>query len=91
MRRFLGRTRFVQPLGVFLYRIGLAYLLFLIARCLFYLFNTSFFPDLTAAQWARIWYGGLRFDTAAVLYLNALFILLSLLPLRLRAGRHYQR
>ncbi len=91
MRRFLGRARFAQPLGVFLYRIGLAYLLFLIARCLFYLFNTSFFPDLTAAQWARIWYGGLRFDTAAVLYLNALFILLSLLPLRLRAGRHYQR
>ncbi len=87
----MRRVLLAQPLGVFLYRIGLAYLLFVIARVLFYLFNTTFFPDLTASQWVSIWYGGLRIDTAAVVYLNALFILLSLLPLRLRAHRVYQR
>ncbi len=91
MKRHLFAPRYCPPLGVFLYRIGLVYLLFFLARCLFYAFNTTYFPDLTAGQWGRIWWGGLRFDTAALVYLNALFILLSLLPLHLRERSWYQR
>ncbi len=74
----------------FVYRLALAYFFFGLARGLFYLFNYRFFADMTAEQVRRAWMGGLRFDTAAVLYLNVLFILLSFLPFRFRMRRAYQ-
>lgn len=69
---------------------GIGLFLFGIARGLFYLFNYRFFADMTAEQVWRAWMGGLRFDTASVLYLNALFILLSFLPFRFRTKRSYR-
>ena len=72
------------------YRIVLAYFLLALARVLFYVFNTTFFVDLTVGQWFRIWLGGFWFDTATVLYLNLLHIVLSLLPVRIRARRGWQ-
>ncbi|MGP1362134.1 MAG: LTA synthase family protein [Bacteroides sp.] len=73
------------------YRLLVAYLFFGITRLLFYLFNYTYFSELTLAQVSRAWYGGIRFDTAAVLYLNLLFVVLSTLPLRLRKNKYYQR
>lgn len=75
----------------FAYRMLLAYLFFGIARGLFYLFNYHFFMDMTADQLWRAWSGGIRFDTAAILYLNTVFILLSFLPFRFRQKKIYQR
>lgn len=74
-----------------LYRLAIAYLFFGLTRLLFYLFNYEHFADMTTAQVLRAWVGGLRFDTAAVLYLNLLFILLSILPFRFRKHKYYQR
>jgi phosphoglycerol transferase MdoB-like AlkP superfamily enzyme len=41
-------------------------------------------------RFARIMYGGLRFDLSAILYLNALYVGLYLLPLPFRENRIYQ-
>ena len=71
-----------------LYRLAIAYLFFGLTRLLFYLFNYEHFADMTTAQVLRAWGGGLRFDTAAVLYLNLLFILLSILPFRFRKHKY---
>lgn len=90
MRRSFLKTYPTNHLSVFIYRILLAYLLFVVARFLFYLFNYTYFADMSGSQLARAWYGGFRFDTASVLYLNLLFIVLSLLPFRFRAKRNYQ-
>ncbi len=57
----------------------------------FYLFNTAFFPDMTASRAARILWGGFRFDVAGILYLNVLFVLLLILPLRVRFHARYQK
>lgn len=55
-------------------------LLYSLCRVLFYFFNTSYFPGMTARNFAIIMFGGLRFDLVAVLYTNLLFILLLIIP-----------
>lgn len=61
-------------------RVLLVYALLTVARFLFYIFNLNLFPSLSFSELGYIFYGGLKFDTAALIYLNILFIVLSLLP-----------
>ncbi|HTH56422.1 MAG TPA: LTA synthase family protein [Cyclobacteriaceae bacterium] len=60
-------------------------------RVAFYLFNTSYFPEMTLARMGRLMWGGLRFDLSATLYSNSLFILLMILPITFRFHRVYQK
>lgn len=62
-----------------------------ICRISFYLFNISFFPDMTLPRMSRILLGGLKFDLAAILYLNSLFILLTIVPLAVKFNPTYQK
>ncbi len=62
-----------------------------ICRISFYLFNISFFPNMTFDRMARIMLGGLKFDLSAVLYINSLFILLTIIPLKIRFNVLYQK
>ena len=62
-----------------------------ICRISFYLFNLSFFPDMTWARMATIMLGGLKFDLSAVLYINSLLILLTIIPLKTRFHPLYQK
>lgn len=68
----------------------LAMALFSVCRIAFYWFNKSAFPDVAASEMAYILLGGLRFDLTAVLYTNALFILLLLIPFEFRFRQGYQ-
>lgn len=71
-------------------RLLLAMLLFSLCRIGFYLYNTSYFPEMTVRQFLIILWGGIRFDLTAVLYINALIILMTLIPLDIRFNRFYQ-
>jgi len=71
-------------------RLLLAMLLFTLCRIGFYFSNSGYFPELTTAGFFRILYGGLRFDLTAVLYLNAIIILLTIPPFDFRFNRAYQ-
>jgi phosphoglycerol transferase MdoB-like AlkP superfamily enzyme len=70
---------------------GIVLGLFTICRLGFYLFNISLFPEVPLSQLAYILLAGLRFDISAVLYTNVLFIVLMILPLRVRFTALYQR
>ena len=76
---------------VLVLRLLLAMLLYTLCRLGFYLFNKSYFTDITGDDLLRIFVGGLRFDLSAVLYTNALVILLSIIPLQVRFHQVYQR
>ncbi|QOI98943.1 MAG: sulfatase-like hydrolase/transferase [Flammeovirgaceae bacterium] len=76
---------------VLVQRLLLAMLLYTICRIGFYLFNYAYFPDITLTGFLKILYGGLMFDLTAVLYVNALFIVLMILPIDLRFTTGYQR
>lgn len=65
--------------------------LFTVCRLGYYFYNFSFFPETTAIGFLRILWGGLRFDLTAILYLNALILLLMIIPLDIRFHAVYQK
>ena len=78
------------PLALLVWRIVLLYAVLMLCRTAFYLYNAAVLGPLT---WAEVWpllAGALKFDTASVVYADGVFILLSLLPLRLRERRWYR-
>jgi phosphoglycerol transferase MdoB-like AlkP superfamily enzyme len=72
-------------------RLSLAMLLFSVCRIGFYLYNIEFFPDISFVHFLRLLWGGLRFDLTTVLYVNALMIVLTILPLDFRFKSGYQK
>ncbi len=75
---------------VLLLHLTIVLLLLTISRFIFYWLNTSFFPGLDRARWNTILYGGLRFDIAALIYINAVYIFLQVVPLTIRYNTTYQ-
>ena len=69
----------------------LSFLLLFISRFVFYELNKSYFTGLTFTRWAKILKGGIRFDLAAVFYVNMLFTLLFILPFTFRYKPTYQK
>ena len=76
---------------VLLYRFALLMGLYSFSRILFYLFNTASFPKVTFLSFLKILKGGMMFDVSALLYLNAFYILLFLLPLNFKFSHWYQK
>lgn len=74
-----------------IYRILLGYLFYFIARVLFFAFNTHLFA--VDGIWAllRLCFYGIAFDTTALLYINSLFIILSILPFTINTKPGYQK
>lgn len=71
-------------------RLAAMLLLYALLRGLFYAYNANELPGVRPADWADFARGGLRFDLAALLYLNAAYIVAHHLTFRwkfTRAGR----
>lgn len=73
------------------YRILLAYVFYFISRVLFFAFNTHLFAVDGIWAFLTLCYHGLAFDTTALLYINSLFIVLSILPLTVNTRAGYQK
>lgn len=71
----------------------LLFLFFILSliRLLFYLFNSQQFADMTFNHFLRILKGGLKFDLSAVMFVNALYLLLYLLPFSFKYNKSYQK
>ena len=74
-----------------MYRIVLSYFFFFIARILFIYFNNDILKIESINEIFRLCYYGLRFDTSAIVYVNSIFILLSILPFYKTSTRLYQK
>ena len=86
-----GRQAIVNIYAALLFRLAIVLLLFFISRFIFYGLNTEYFPGITFSRWMKILKGGFRFDLAALIYVNSLFILLQILPLPFRYHIIYQK
>ena len=75
MKKLMSKT--YSPLLAVLWNLLLVYVVYQIARLEYYLENTDYLTYSFNA-----WRGGLLFDTSAIIYTNALYILLMLLPFR---------
>lgn len=81
----------LREIGVLFYRIFLAFVFYQLARLLFWFFNKDLIKIDSLSEYLRITYHGTAFDTTAILYVNALFILASLLPLVINTSKCYQK
>ena len=75
MKKLMSKT--YSPLLAVLWNLLLVYVVYQIARLEYYLENTDYLTYSFNA-----WRGGLLFDTSAIIYTNALYILLMLLPFK---------
>lgn len=88
--KFLKGFRKQEVLAL-LYRIFLVYAFYQIARLLFWYFNKDLIKVESVSEYFKLAYHGTAFDTTAILYVNALFILLSLLPLVINTKKGFQK
>lgn len=65
--------------------------LYTLCRIAFYAFNHTLFQNITLSKYLYILWGGLKFDVSALIYINAIFILLHLLPIPFKYNDGYQR
>ena len=73
-----------------LLQLGVSFLLLTLTRYIFYFMNASYFPFISFNEWIQITTGGIKFDLAAVLYTNSIFILLQILPIPFRHQHKYR-
>ncbi|WP_432713734.1 LTA synthase family protein [Pedobacter sp.] len=85
------RTFRLNEYKVLIYRILLIYLFYFISRILFYSFNRELFGIDSFTDLLKLCYYGLSFDTTALLYINSLFILISILPLTINTNLRFQK
>ncbi|GAA4436673.1 LTA synthase family protein [Pontibacter saemangeumensis] len=72
-------------------RLGLLLALYMVLRVVFYVFNYSTFVPAGAAETLFAFAHGLRYDVSALLIINSVFILLSLLPVGNTLHPRYQQ
>lgn len=80
-----------QELLVLIYRLFLVYFFYQIARLLFWVFNKDLIKIDTVGDYFSLSYYGIAFDTTAILYINSVFILLSLIPIIINSKKSYQK
>ncbi|AMA49166.1 MULTISPECIES: LTA synthase family protein [Flavobacterium] len=80
----------IQEYKALIYRILLVYAFYSFVRILFTLFNLKFLKIDSLGQFLKLAFHGLTFDTTAILYVNSLFILLSIFPLWINTRKGYQ-
>jgi len=73
------------------YRLTLAYLFYFIARVLFFFYNSSLLNIDSFSEFINVIFRGFAFDTTAILYVNLLFILFSILPLYINTKKWFQK
>jgi len=81
----------LQEIAVLFYRLFLAFFFYQIARFLFWFFNRDLIKIDSVSDYFNVAFHGTAFDTTAILYVNSLFILVSLIPLLINTRKNYQK
>ena len=85
------RFRYLAPLTAMLCNLGIAYILYFLARIIYLLVNYSYFEQgLSFSHLMEMLGGGLVFDTSAILVTNIPYIVLMLLPWHRKENNTYQ-
>ena len=82
----------ISGLGAVIINILLLYVAYMVTRIVFLLENYSTYEHVfSSPKFWDIFWGGVYFDTSAIAYTNALYILLMLFPLHLKENAKWQR
>lgn len=80
-----------QEVLALVYRLFLVFFFYQIARFLFWFFNQELMKVDAISQYFKLSYYGTAFDTTAILYVNSVFILLSIIPIVINTKKKYQK
>jgi hypothetical protein len=84
--------KLLRPLVAVLCNLAIAYCVYFIARLAFLAENYSLFADnLSFSHLLELLRGGVVFDTSAILYTNALWVVMMLAPVSRKENPTYQR
>ena len=85
------RASYISCIHAFLLNLLLAYVIYMVCRGIFFLENYHLYKETwQQLSFGDIIKGGLLFDTSAILYTNALYALMMLLPLHLKERNSWQ-
>ena len=88
----MKRFGYLAPLTAMLCNLGIAYILYFLARIIYLLVNYSYFEQgLCFSHLMEMLGGGLVFDTSAILVTNIPYIVLMLLPWHRKENNIYQQ
>ena len=73
------------------WRVVLLYVVLMLCRAVFYIYNRTLIGPLPADELWSLVCGSMKFDTVSILYANAVFILMSVVPLHLRERGWWQK
>lgn len=82
---------YISHIKLLLKRLLLLLAVFELSRIFFFILNISQFSPISSLEFFGILFWGLRFDFAAIFYLNILFILLHLIPGDFKNKSGYQK
>ena len=88
---YMGTHLRLNEYKVLFYRLLLAYFFYFLTRILFYVYNIDLLKVESVSDFLSLCYYGLTFDTTAILYVNLLFILFSILPFLKNTTAGYQK
>ncbi len=77
-------------IAIAIWRVVLLYLLLAMLRVVFYLYNIDIINSISCDEIFQLLRGTIGFDSASIVYINGLWLLLTFLPLRIRAHKLYQ-
>lgn len=80
-----------QEILALIYRLFLVFFFYQIARLLFWQFNQELIKVDGISEYFKLSYYGTAFDTTAILYVNAVFILMSFIPIVINTKKSYQK
>lgn len=80
-----------EEILILCYRIFLAFVFYQAARLLFWFFNKNLIKVESVSDYLSLAFHGIAFDLTAILYVNSLFIFLSLIPVIINTKKGYQK
>ena len=80
----------INEISILIYRIFLVYINYTFCRLLFVYFNNDLLQIDNFLQLTKLLYHGIRFDSMSIVYLNSIFILLSIIPFKINTSKIYQ-
>lgn len=84
-------TKYINDFLTFVWRILFLYLIWMLCRVGFYLYNIDLTGPVTWAEFPSLLKGSLLFDSVSIFYINLPFLFFSLIPFRFRERKGYQR
>lgn len=88
-KKYLG---VLWPLGAVVCNLLMAYVVYFIARVAFLMENWQLYAEnMTTSHLLELFRGGVMFDTSAILYTNALWVVMVLFPFHKKDNERYYR